>query len=86
MVGLSSKSNRDHSSPTLGTVIDFLTSLFTKGLGYSCIDIARSALSCIMYTDSTFCNCSIHQDVFENWPNTAARQWREDLNELYEAL
>ena len=68
MVGPSSERNRDHSSPTLGTVIDILTSLFTKSLGYSCINTARSALSCIMYTDSTFCNCSIHQDVFGNRP------------------
>ena len=36
----------------MGTVIEFLTFLFTRGLGYSSINTARSALSCILYTDS----------------------------------
>ena len=44
--------NTDHSSPALGTVTDFWTSLFNRGLGYSCINTARSALSCTLYADS----------------------------------
>ena len=48
----SSQRNNDHSTSAVGTVIEFLTFLFNRGLGYSSINTARSALSCILYTDS----------------------------------
>ena len=35
----------DSTSPDIEVVIDFLSQLFEKGLGYSCINSARSALS-----------------------------------------
>ena len=35
----------DPNSPDIEVVIDFLSQLFEKGLGYSCINSARSALS-----------------------------------------
>ena len=47
-----SKRSENNSSPNLGTVIEFLTSLFDRNLGYSVVNTARSALSCILYTES----------------------------------
>lgn len=44
--------NNDHSTSPVGTVMEFLTFLFNRGLGYSSVNTARSALSCILYTDS----------------------------------
>ena len=35
----------DSTSPDIEVVMDFLSQLFEKGLGYSCINSARSALS-----------------------------------------
>ena len=38
-------------SPTVAQVLEFLTSLYKKGLGYSAINTARSSLSSIITID-----------------------------------
>lgn len=43
-----SERNFDPSNPTLGQALDFLTELVNKGLGYSALNTARSALSCVI--------------------------------------
>ena len=39
-------------SPNLATVLDFLASLYTSGLGYSAMNTAQSALSTLIVMDN----------------------------------
>ena len=48
----SSGQDCDPHAPPIGIVLDYLTSLYAKGLGYSAINTARSALSTMASTDS----------------------------------
>ena len=51
---LSTKRSCDPLQPTVTDVIEFLTEIFQSGIGYSCLNTARSALSAvIVFPDNT---------------------------------
>jgi hypothetical protein len=78
----------DAYAPTVSTVLDFLTDLFSKGASYSSINTARSALSAFTLVDGNTC-VSTHplvtrflKGVFEQRPPTARYSVAWDVNKV----
>ena len=78
--------------PTITDVIEFLTELFQSGIGYSCLNTARSALSAvIVFPDNTPAGSHplvvrFMKGVFERRPSLPKYKSTWDVNVILESL
>ena len=88
----STKWSCDPLQPTVTDVIEFLTELFHSGIGYSCLNTARSALSTvIVFPDNTPAGSHplvvrLMKGVFERRPSLPKYTSTWDVNVVLECL
>lgn len=88
----STKRSCDPLQPTVTDVIEFLTELFQSGIGYSCLNTARSALSAvIVFPDNTPAGSHplvvrFMKGVFERRPSLPKYKSTWDVNVVLESL
>lgn len=87
-----SQNNIDPLQPLLQNVVEFLTSLFDSGVGYSAINTARSALSTILTCDNGRpigehpLICRLLKGVFEQRPSLPKHTTIWDVGRLLDYL